>query len=240
MLSMRFKSFLLFGILLAATLPACAVSELESQSDLAPALTANIKWGPGQSAIDKVHSQIQTFQDYVFDSALAVNTGEKIKTDLGHFYFKKNKRVRVDCKSGGVNKGAVVVRTEDGKVRAAGGGMLKFMKMNLEPDSRMLILANGYNVINSDFLGLLDTLQKRMAGCQAFVTADVVKEERNGTPCRVIEIRKGSTPTDRIIVGAADMVPLEWDLYKDGAIYSIVKFENFKANIGLSDSLFNL
>ncbi len=221
-------------------LPVIAASPLDQQSALAPQATASSKWVPGQPVIERIHGQIQGFQDYVFDSALTVDLGSKIKSSLGHFFYKRNKRFRVECVSAGVNNGAIVVRSDDGIIMAEGGGMLKFMKMNLQPDSRLLILANGYNVLDSDVQSLLNILQSRMVGCQALVTAEVIKDPKTGAPWKVVEIRKGPVLTDRIIVNAGDFIPVEWDLYKDGSLFSIARFDKFKANIGLNDSLFSL
>ncbi len=220
--------------------PAVAVSPLDQHCTVNVEATASSKWAPGETLIEQIHGQVKGLQDYTFDSALTVDLGSTLKIALGHFFYKKNKRFRVECVSNGMNNGAIVVRTDDGRITAEGGGMLKFMKMNLEPDSRMLILANGYNVLDSDLQSLLNILKSRMVGCEAFVTVEPIKDLKTGAALKVVEIKKGSILTDRIIVNASDSIPVEWDLYKDGSLFSVARFDKFRANIGLNDSLFTL
>lgn len=233
------KSVLLICTLWVTQNAAFAAQDLQGFVTLSDTSTSGAKWAPAQPLLDKMQSHANSLGEYTLDSTVAVKKEDKVSTNLGSLFYKKDNRIRVVCKSGTVNKGAVVVRKEDGHVRAAGGGMLKFMKMNLEEDSRMLILDNGFNVIKSDLAGLMHGLSKRMGGCQAVVTVDSVKDKA-GNDCKVVEVKKGSTLMERIVVREKDHIPLEWDLYKDGKLFSVALFENFKNNPGLSDNLFDL
>src|SRR5262249_12369570 len=81
-------------------------------------------WEAGLAFLQSVNKTVAGFEDYVFDSTLtAVNKGEESQ-DIGRMYFKRENRLRIESKSGTVNNGAVVVRTKDGRIRGAGGGML--------------------------------------------------------------------------------------------------------------------
>jgi len=111
--------------------------------------------------------------------------------------------------------------------------------MNLEEDSRMLLLPNGYNVMKSDFASILGDLLKRAPTSQMQVS-DVISDKLWGRGVRVIDVKKGNGITDRLFVGSNDLIPIEWDLYKDGKLVSVTRFENFRANVGLDDNLFEL
>jgi outer membrane lipoprotein-sorting protein len=214
--------------------------DLQQYVILNDTLTSGSKWTGAQPLLEKVQVHVDGLGDYTLDSLVAVRKDDKITTNLGSLFFKKDRRIRVVCKSGSVNKGAVVVLKQDGHVRAAGGGMLKFMKMNLEEDSRMLMLDNGFNILKSDLAGLLHGLTHRMkGGYQAVVTVESVKDKA-GNDCKVVEVKKGPLLMERIVVREKDHIPIEWDLYKGGELFSVATFDNFKGNPGLSDNLFDL
>ena len=119
--------------------------------------------------------------------------------------------------------------------------MLKFIKMNLEPNSRMLILPNGYNVTKTDFQSLFTNLRRRLhSGSVAKVTTESVFCYKWSDKVRIVDITKGNKLTDRILVSSKHTIPIEWDNYKNGKLISISLFKNFKKNVGLSDKLFKL
>jgi len=45
---------------------------------------------------------------------------------------------------------------------------------------------------------------------------------------------------EQIYINASNNVPIEWDIFKNGVRYSVATFENFKSNIGLDDSQFQI
>lgn len=199
------------------------------------------EWMPGNTYIEKAYQQMSLLNDYVFESNMTSKAENRIAENGGKFYFKKSKRLRIEVHSKGRNNGAVVVKDDNGTIRGAGGGILKFIKMNLQPNSRMLILPNGYNVVQSDFKSLFDTLKSKLKnGSTAKVTTNSVSAYNWSGKVRVVDISKGQQLTDRILVSASNTIPIEWDTYKNGKLFSISLFKNFKKNIGLSDNLFKL
>ena len=198
-------------------------------------------WQPGNAFLDKAYQQVCGFKDYVFDSSLTANKNGKSVQNGGKFFFKKEHQLRVEVHSKGNNNGAVVVKRQDGVIRGAGGGMLKFMKMNLQHDSRMLMLPNGINVVDSDFKSLFDRVRKNLkSGATAKVTANSVPCYNWSGKVKIIDIKNGNQLKDRILVSTTYNVPVEWNLYKNGKLVSIALFKKFKPNLGLSDKLFDI
>lgn len=215
---------------------------LVAQEDLTKQLLNGKTWTPAGPLLETMYSRIAKMNDYIFESNLQAIKDDKFKTGAGKFYFKKDQRIRVEVKSSGINNGAVVVRKEDGQIRGAGGGMLKFVTMNLEPDSRMLQLPSGRNLLHSDMASLLADLKAKLKkGCQVRVTNETVSAKNWNGAVKIIEVTEpDGNVSNRIFVRTSDNVPAEWDLYKDGELYSMSVFENFQPNPGLQDSLFEM
>ena len=216
-------------------------SELDKHHQFTTKLVEGQKWLPGKNIIEQSYSRVSSLNDYVFDSELKALSKGKLSDNGGKFYYKKTNRLRIEVKSKGRNNGAVVVKKDDGTIRGAGGGILKFIKMNLEPNSRMLILPNGLNVVQSDYKSLIANLRGKLnSGHVATVTAGSVSLYNWSGPVKVVDVKKGNILTDRIFVSAATNVPVEWNIYSNGRLVSIAYFKNFKSNIGLNDNLFNI
>lgn len=198
-------------------------------------------WKPGKPYLENVYRQILKYNDYIFVSSLTAQKKGKAVKNGGKFYYKKNNLVRIEVHSKGRNNGAVVVRRKDGVIRGAGGGMLKFMKMNLQHNSRMLVLPNGYNVVDSDYKSLVNGVRTKLKrGSVAKVTAKSVPCYKWSGSVKVVDIKKGAQLTDRILVNTSQSVPVEWNTYKNGKLSSITLFKNFKPNKGLPDKLFKM
>lgn len=217
---------------------------LEEHAKVTRDLVADMKWTNGQAFIDNAHSAASSLNDYTVETRLTGQMRDKLKDGNGKFFYKKNKRVRVEVTKGSVNNGAVVVRKEDGSVEARGGGMLKFMKMSLQPDSRMLQLPNGNSVVASDIPNLFASVKARLhkATAKARLGSENLTSSRWKGPVKVVEIVEGDFEqiTDRIFLNPKTNLPVEWDVYRDGALISVTFFDNLKENVGLDDSLFDL
>ncbi len=196
----------------------------------------------GRSFFDGLVKTTQRFDDYQYDSNLIFPDTKK--SNGGLVYFKKEDLVKIIVKSNGVKDGSVVVRQPDGTIKASGGPHLRFLKMTLSDDSRLLQLPNGYNAIKSDFLSLLLGIKRTlMAGGTAKVTGTPLLVDRLHQNVHILEVSTSSAPAlvaARIFVDPKTNVPIEWDVFRDGSLLSIAYFNNFKANIGLKDDFFKL
>lgn len=216
--------------------------EFEEEHKATSQMLEGKTWVNAEPFLEAMHAHIAKLNDYVFDSNQHAVKDEKLKLGSAKFYFKKEQRIRLEVHSNGVNNGAVIVRKENGQVRGCGGGILKFAIMNLEPDSRMLILPTGRNVLRADFGTLIDDLRMLpKKGCQVKVTSETVAGKRFNGNARVIEVvEPGGLIAERIFVHPGTNVPMQWDFYKEGELVSITVFDNFQPNPGLQDSLFEM
>jgi outer membrane lipoprotein-sorting protein len=206
-------------------------------------LLSGMTWLSGQSFIDNVHNTATTLNDYTVDTRLTGRLRDRLKEGGAKFFYKKNKRIRLEVTKGATNQGSVVVRREDGTVEGRGGGMLKLMKMKLQPDSRMLELPNGRSIVTTDFPTLMSDLKVRLKhGAKARIASGAVSGKLWKAPVKVVEIVEGEfdTVTDRIYFIRNLNFPVEWDNFKDGSLLSVTFFDNIKLNAGLDDNLFNL
>jgi len=238
-------------VLLIASVLACQLScwaesktlpEFDEEHKTTSQMLEGKTWINAEPFVEAMRTHIARLNDYIFESKLRADQDSKVKTGAGKFYFKKEQRIRLEVHSNGINNGAVVIRKENGDVRGCGGGILKFATMNLQPDSRMLFLPSGRNVLHSDFGSLIEDLRMQpKKGCQVKVTADTVAGKRFNGSARVIEvIDSGGLIVERVFVHPMHNTPVQWDLYRNGELFSITVFENFQPNTGLQDSLFEM
>jgi len=126
-------------------------------------------------------------------------------------------------------------------IQGRGGGLLRFVKLTLQEDSRMLVLPSGNSVVKADLPTLLSELTDRLKhGAKARLGSDQVTSKLWKGPVKVVEVFDGSSDnvSDRLFINPQTNVPVLWDVYKDGMLASITYFDNFKGNVGLDDKLF--
>jgi len=236
---------LIFSIIILvflSVLPSSATTPLDLSTDdgLRDRMTSD-----GKKLIDQIYKALSKLKDYKFESILYMCKPVPHESGAGTYFFKSPNLVRLQIKSHGIKNGTVVVRQPDGRIRIAGGPKLRFLKMNIEEDSRMLQAPNGYNVIKSDFASLFAAVMSALgAGSKAQATTTPILLSRFKQNVTVLQLVKpdGGTEeiTDRIFIDPQTNTPVEWDLFRNGSIYSITLFENFNANIGLQDDQFKL
>ena len=139
----------------------------------------------------------------------------------------------------------MVVKQPDGRIRVSGGSKLRFLKMNVDPDSRVLQTPNGFNVIKSDFASLFASVNAALtSGSKAKVSPTPISINRfkqNVTIVQLLKPEKGAEQlTDRIFIDPQTYAPVEWDIFRNGNRYSVAMFDNFNTNLGLPDDQFNL
>jgi outer membrane lipoprotein-sorting protein len=201
----------------------------------------------GTEMLNALAASANAVQDYNCDCTLVSFKGKKPVETGGRFYYQKPSQVRVEVVSKDYRNGSIVVRNSDNKIRGVGGGMLKSLKMNLDEDSRMLRLPNGYCVVRTDFPSLF---------------ADVKKSIGNGSQCRstqgpievntanglqkllVFEVFDKADSTEimkhRVLIDPKYNLPVEWGVFKDGKLITTNFFLNLAVNQGLPPEKFQL
>jgi hypothetical protein len=196
----------------------------------------------GRSFFDGLLKTTQGLDDYQFDSILTFSNSDK--TNGGLVFFKKEDLVKIIVRSNGLKNGSIVVKQADGTIKASGGPHLRFLKMTLTDDSRLLQLPNGYNAVKSDFLSLLLGIKQLLNnGGTVKVTSKPLLVNRLHQNVHILEVTAPSAPSllaARIFIDPKTNVPVEWDVYRDGSILSTALFNNFKANLGLKEDFFKL
>jgi outer membrane lipoprotein-sorting protein len=225
---------LLFSLLL--TMNRCLAADSAGPID---------SFGPCKDGADfasTLQATVKKWGDYTCDSELWVYKPDKTTKSSCKFFYKDNS-VRIQVTGGGFRDGSVVVRTKDGSVKAHGGGMLGFMTMNLDPDSRMLILPNGTNVTRTDLPTVLSDIMTQLgAGYKSRVTSGPVDSPDIAKKFFLWEEYEpgDALPVRRIFWAAEDKVPIRIDLYKAGKRVSSAWFKNVSPNAGVSAELFKL
>jgi hypothetical protein len=239
-------AILLAGILVDGNASASAGRNFNEQID-----SEAIKPAPlvssghdGKKVLQDVITRVTQLGAYKFEGLLGTIKDRTMKVDSGSFYYMP-KCLRVEVKSGGFKSGAIVVKQKDGAIKAKGGPALFGMKVNLQPDSNMLRLPNGLNIVECDYLSLLKWLQSEIASGQKVYASDspmnVPGQQQNVI---VLETREAGgndgIVAHRVIIDPKLLVPLEWDIFRQGKFVSAVRFNDFKLCPTMDESFFRL
>lgn len=234
-----------FGVFSVVAAPAPAVAE---KFDAAQSLDGQIDFNQNAKPFLKgIIDKLKRLDDYVVETELTTWQGSKgaPKIQAGKYFFKRQQRVRVEVISKGPKNGSVLVKNEDGQVKAKGGPALLGITVNLHEDSDLLNLADGSNILHSDFLTQMERLSKDLTkGQQAFVTTEpsAYKDHR----VWVLEVKDGEAPFSenalhtRVLLNVNSGIPESIIRFKDGKIFSRIVVRNAQLNAGLADTLFNL
>ena len=229
------------GTVAAPSTNAVASTKIASLTD---AQSNNWQFSDGSDFIKALVQTTANLKSYSFKYHMKAFKGSKVIDEQGNFYFKHPRLMRFE-ETGDFRKGSVAVLNKEGKIRAHMGGPLKFVVLTLSPESSQARSANNYPVIDSDLLSLskyLEGMLKR--GFKSRVTTQAMTYSVHPQPAFVLELYKeknGTTITEkRIIVDKETNLPVEWQDYSDGKLYSISYWSNIRPNIELSDKLFDL
>jgi len=212
----------------------------KTQSHSAPKVESAFK--DGALFIERMIKSAESYPDYIFDFTMTNIKGKK-QTEVGKFYFKKPRLIRLE-EVGNFRKGSIAVLTASGKCRAKPGGTFKFITVDLPPNSELLRGANGYPMVDSDLTSLAQALKKFIEkdGCVARVSENPVATAGDSKNY-MLEVYHKSLEGEifkRVAVDPQSMLPVEWWDYIDGQLSSHSVWTNFKGNVGLADELFTL
>ncbi|CAM6002439.1 unnamed protein product [Sphagnum balticum] len=198
----------------------------------------------GKKVLQDVITRVAQLGAYKFEGLLGTVKDRSMKIDAGSFYYMP-KCLRVEVKSGGFKAGAIVVKRKDGVIRAKGGPALFGMKVNLQPDSNMLKLPNGLNIVECDYLSLLKWLQSEIASGQKVYASEAPMNVPNQAQnVLVLETREAGGAdgivAHRVIIDPKLLVPIEWDIFRQGKFVSTVRFNDFQLCPTMDESFFQL
>lgn len=199
----------------------------------------------GLDFLGQVDSSVHKMNNYECESSLEVHKPDKVHKAQCRFFFKES-QIRIECMGGGFRDGSVVVRRKDGSVRGKGGGMMGFIIMNLDPDSRMLILPSGDNALKTDIATVMDEMKDLAAkGYTVKVSKNPLTDKSVDVPkVYIMEIYEPSSSparlSRRLWIDPDQKAPVRIDFYHDEKLFSIAQFKKLRPNAGLSDNLFQM
>lgn len=223
-----------------------AASVLDLKDSVPPADTLislpRAKVGP--QFIDGL-KQAVNFKDYEVECQLFTKKGDTWKSfGAAKLCYKQHDLLRATIKSSDYRDGSLIVKQADGSVRARGGGMLRSLTMNIEPNARSIRLPTGYSLASSDFISLYEAVRRNLAhGTSATATNGGINLKLFKQPVLVLVIGNGASEdkiSEVVFLHPATKLPLGWGTYKDGQPYALVVFEGLSQNKGFADDLFRL
>ncbi len=196
--------------------------------------------------MDKLLSVAAGLGDYQFDATLDTLKGGKVVRTTATFYVKPPTGLRVEVKDYGEKSGSVLIRRLDGSIRAKGGPAMWGIKLNLSPNSRLLVLPNGVSVLASDLASLLGRLKKQSAAGYAMVASPAPLHVQSlNRDVLLLESQLpragGGLLTDRVFIDPANYLVLQWDLFDEqGNFMSRSRFDNYQTKAHFDDSQFDI
>lgn len=196
----------------------------------------------GSQTIESMYDKADQLKDYSCQFEITVFKKDTAVEERGNLHYKKPRMLRSE-ETGPYHNGAVVTLRKDGKARAHYGGALKFFTVTLSPEDQRLNASNGYPMKDSDFLSLAAFLKNWLAeGIKSRVTGQPVAVEAVDKPVLILEMyrqNEAQSVLKRIFLDPETHLPVRWDDF-DYDFPSLSRWHNIKANIGLSEELFDL
>jgi outer membrane lipoprotein-sorting protein len=184
--------------------------------------------------LKQVQQRFDTLKDY---QCIFVTTGYKngkVKEETNNYFFKKPQLIRLEVTSG-KDKGAVAIYNRQGKVRAHAGGLLGVFKITMEPNDKRLLDSEGNSFVDSHLGGAIRDMSKLLATAS---NASITEIDRQGR-CYLLQVERPNKK-DLIIVNTQQLLPIEWQSYKDGQPTSKTEWRSLRVDQGLADSLFEM
>lgn len=214
-----------------------AASQIPTTSVLAGKSAAS----DGKAFLKSVIAKVKSLDEYSFESVLTSYTKRKPIVEKGKLYFKSPNLVRFEVIEAGSKSGSIVVREVDGRIRGKAGGFLSGIVVNLSPQSKILKAANGYNILKSDLLTLLEDTLNKLGNQHKCLAASAPIPYPGRDNSYIIEILADNGLVEqRIILDKAEKLPVEWCLFEDDKLFSITRIQKLDHSKDIEDSLFSL
>jgi len=186
--------------------------------------------------IDQFFERVKTFKSYrcVMDLYSWKNGREKAQQ---RFLYRAPGDVRIE-QIGAWKKGAVVVMRSDGKIRARGGGLLSFVKLELGRDSDLLRGITGDSAVESDWTSVLWKFRRMLP---FVVKAESQSARIFSLPGYEVVAHLKGQPFDKARVILREDGPiLLLERFQDNRIESRNEWHNIELNIQVRDEDFDL
>ena len=216
--------------------------ETHQANSIVPSVVMTENYEDGAAFIDKMCSSTQALDNYSSAYEMVVYKQNQTVTEGGNFYYKKPRLMRVEVDKG-PKKGSAAVLALDGKVHGHLGGALKFFRAAVSPDSELVRAANGFPMVGTDFYSLADYLRNMLKeGDHSRVTKQPTVTNKTGVPAYVVDMYTTKFGKElllkRIYVDPRTYLPIYWEDYIDGKLWSESSWRNLKTGIEFPENFF--
>ena len=195
----------------------------------------------GGTFLKSLIDRIKAINDYWYESTLTTFSKGKPIKESGKFYFKAPELVRFEAISAGHRSGSIVVKQKNGKIKAKTGGLIGGLTLSLSPQSKLLRTSNGFNIIESDLVTLLEALRSELGTNYKCIATASPFLYPGLSKVYVLEfLRPGDSVAQRIALDPERMLPVAWSIFSDGKLFSVVQVSNMAINANIADDLFVL
>jgi len=196
----------------------------------------------GEPFIDKMVTAAEGLDNYSSSYEMVVYKEHPPINELGVFSFKKPRLMKVEVEKG-PKKGSVAILALDGKVHGHLGGALKFFRASVSPDSELVRAANGFPMVGTDFYSLAAYLKNMLKeGDRSRVSREPIQTTRTTSPTYIVDMyasKFGNEPLlKRIYVDPRTYLPVFWEDYIDGKLWSESAWHNLKTNVEFAENFF--
>jgi hypothetical protein len=220
-------------------------SETDSDANKIPIVQGQVlkDGAEGTAFIAKMQTAADQLNNYSSYYKMVVYKPKGTQTETGIFYFRKPKLMRVEVRSG-PKKGSLAVLQADGKVHGRMGGLLKVFSGTLPPDSSWLRALNDFPMVGTDFSSLARYLKENMLdrGDKARYSGRPVVTKVVSTPVYVLDMFAVSDGKNvlkkRIFVDPDSNLPVFWQDYREGKLWSESSWYGLKNEQALASNLF--
>ncbi len=194
----------------------------------------------GSALLKTLIEKAKSMRSYWYESTLTTYSKKKGVTERGRFYFKTPNLMRFEALAAGRRTGSVVVRQPDGKIKAKAGGFMGGVTVSLAPTSKLLKTSNGYSVVESDLASLLEGVSKVTAGEKLLATPKPCAYP-GLPPVYILElVGNDNRVHQRLAVDSDSKMPIEWLIFQQDELNSLVHVEKLISNADITDSMFFL
>ncbi len=191
------------------------------------------------SLLDALGQRLQSIQDYTCVLESYERLGKKEVQRTYAYQYLKPGWVKMVITAGD-SKGARLSYNPDlGKVRAAKGGILGAIKIQVSPDNKRVRSLRGGRVDRSGWPEVLQEIRHLLDTADtAWVrdSANLWILEMQGVHAELPDVYRL-----RVFVHQADTLPLGYDEYDDqGTLLHRVRYRQVRLNVGLKEEDFNL
>jgi outer membrane lipoprotein-sorting protein len=196
----------------------------------------------GTQFISKLCSVAQALNNYSSRYEMVVFKQQPPIVEAGMFAFRQPRLMRVEVDKG-PKKGAVATLCADGKVHGHLGGALKFFRAAVSADSELVRAANNFPMVGTDFYSLAAYLKNMLKeNDQSRVTNTPVQTNKTAAPAYVLDMYSTNNGKElllkRIYISPQTYLPVYWEDYTDGKIWSESSWRDLKQDVEFPDNYF--